>query len=228
MSRFVTNVARRKAWRSLGVLAMIGAIPLAAVGFSVRPGLRWAAIDSELKALAESVCELPDGGNMEALKEARSQLERHGAALSELETSLDGLVPYGCDLIELFDEVRRAARGAKIQLQSLSPGMTLALDSGQQAVGPLPDDALHATELALLGTCDLEQLSDFVRRLRAAANPTEVRALNLARENDFSDRFRFQLTLGMLHRGDAAFEAAIRPTTGSAQSPANDSRSTLR
>lgn len=200
----VTNVRKGTHWRLLGLLGAALSVPLVAVGFSVRPGLQWAAIDSERSELLSEVADLPADGDLEVLAVERELLAQRRGAIEDVMEALDGLLPKGCDLIELFDDVRRAARAANVQLQAMSPGTTLPLSADLLNRTTIPDHALCATELSLLGACEPAQLAEFVRRLRGGAHPAEVRALNLSRVSDSSARFQFQLTLGMLHRGGAA------------------------
>lgn len=197
----LTNARRRTHWRYLGLLGATLSIPLAAVGFSVRPGLRWASAEAEIARLAEEVARLPEFGDLGALGEARDRIRRRAGAIEEVTVSLDGLLPWGCDLIELFDDVRRAARATDVELQAMSPGATTPVSADLLNAPVVPPEAPCVTELSLLGICEPQQLSRFVRNLRSGAHPTEVRAVNLSRENDSSKRFRFQLTLGLLHRG---------------------------
>ena len=200
----VSNVRKRTHWRLLGLLSSALSIPLVAVGFSLRPGLEWAAMDSERTELRNAVAALPADGDLEVLALERELLAQRRDAVENVLEALDGLLPKGCDLIELFDDVRLAARAANVQLQAMSPGTTLPLSADLLAGTEIPENAPSATELSLLGACEPAQLAEFVRRLRGGAHPAEVRALNLSRVSDSSARFQFQLTLGMLHRGGAA------------------------
>ncbi len=199
----VTNVRKGTHWRLLGLLGAALSIPLVAVGFSLRPGLEWAAMDSERAKLRSEVATLPADGDLEVLAIERELLAQRWDAVDHVMNALDELLPKGCDLIELFDDVRLAARAAGVQLQAMSPGTTLPLSANLLNGTSIPEHAPCATELSLLGACEPTQLADFVRRLRGGAHPAEVRALNLSRVSDSSTRFQFQLTLGMLHRGGA-------------------------
>lgn len=202
--RSVTNVSRRTRWGLFGLLLCAAAVPVVAVGFSIRPGIRLRAMTGEMGNLERTLAALPAGGDLEVLSTEQIRLEERSKALDEVMQSLDLLLPHGCDLIELFDDVRGAGRGAGLELQAISPGTTTPLDGSEPGMPVASEATPLATELALLGSGELRDLTEFVQLLRASGHPTEVRSLNLSRESSRSTRFRFQLTLGMQHRSGVA------------------------
>ena len=208
MIHTVTNVSRGRGWRATALLLAVGLVPAGAVGYSAAPGLRWISVQRELEGLRRDADELPGGGDPVLLAAEHERLAKRHDVLLELDRSLESMVPASCDLIALFDGVRRAAERAEVRIQSINPGATAPLFATESFSES--GDAVHATsetaatELGLLGSATLSELADFVRRLKGLGHPNEVRSLSLSAEGEHTDRFRFQLTLGMLHRSGEA------------------------
>ena len=190
MKSILANYRKRKRWRGLLPLSICGVLPLALMGFTVKPALSFGRLSMDLREAR---------GRAETARRLRAFLETFGPegppteSFLRIESALASHIPRSCEATSLYQACLSASRDLELELESIVPG-------AQQDLGlPLSGLSLHERRLALKGRASSAQIPAFLAALHREGHPVCVHACKLSAVESEPGVFDFQLELGVYY-----------------------------
>lgn len=183
--------AARMRWTQVALALGATATVLALSGV---PAARWVGLQREIDTLRERVSKSP----REVFQGRAYDAVARADALLEVRAGVRELIPANVDHVRAFGLMRLAAESTGVDLENIQPGTVQDLEVG------LEDETVERHAFDLQGEGRLDQIVAFLAQVRAAGYPGDVRSCAFARSGHGSERFQFQLDLGLFRRAPAA------------------------
>jgi len=177
----------RQRWSHAALAAASTGLLLALSGL---PATRWLGVRRQIERLHERVRRTPEA----AFRDTGGGASAEVGAIEAVRASLRELIPDHIDRVRAFSALRRAAQAQGLELAGIQPGVetALAVDLGEETV--------QRVVFTLQGQAPLDGIGAFLADVRASGYPCDVESCAFARTHRGSDRFQFQIDLGLFQR----------------------------
>ena len=190
MKSILANYQKRKRWRGLLPLSICCVLPLALMGFTVKPALSFGRLSLDLREAR---------GRAETAKRLRVFFASFGEqgppteSYHRIESALASRIPRSCEATSLYRACLNAAADLELELESIVPGQ-------RQDLGlPLGGLSLHERRLALKGRSSSTQIPAFLSAMHREGQPVCVHACKLSAVESEPGVFDFQIELGVYY-----------------------------
>jgi hypothetical protein len=198
----LANYQKRKRWRGLLPLSICGVLPLALMGFTVKPALSFGRLSMDLREAR---------GRADTARRLRTFFQTFGEdgppteSYLRIESALASHIPSSPEATSLYQASLSASRDLELELESIVPGM-------RQDLGlPLGGLSLHERRLALKGRAGSAQIPSFLAAMHREGHPVCVHACKLSSVESEPGVFDFQLELGVYYLAIPSLEEEIDP-----------------
>ena len=197
MKSILANYQKRKRWRGLLPLSICSVLPLALMGFTVKPALSFGRLSMDLR---EARGRADTARRLRAFFEAFGEEGPPTESYRRIESALADHFPRSSEETSLYRACLSASRNLELELESIVPGT-------HQDLGlPLGELSLHERRLALKGRGSAAQIPAFLAAMHREGQPVCVHACKLSAVESEPGTFDFQIELGVYYRAIPSIE----------------------